>query len=179
MSLRKQALAAGESTYFTGNPCPNGHIAPRYAKHGGCVSCAKIATDEWRRRKKEHIVDYRKRNRSRDNVKANDWRKANPEKAKESVEKWRKANPEKANLYAIKRKLAKDKRTPMWLTPIDQLEMESIYAYCSALRKCGLDYHVDHIVPLRGTIVSGLHVPWNLQVIPAFENRRKSNEYGV
>jgi hypothetical protein len=43
----------------------------------------------------------------------------------------------------------------------------------------GFPWHVDHTIPLRGRIVSGLHVPTNLQVIPGAENSRKGNRMGV
>jgi hypothetical protein len=85
----------------------------------------------------------------------------------------------KANTLAndAKRRAAKLQRTPPWLDIVQNAEIEFTYEYCAALRSIGLNYHVDHIVPLQGKTVSGLHVPWNLQVIPADENIRKANRF--
>lgn len=68
--------------------------------------------------------------------------------------------------------------TPVWLTKEHWAEMDAIYANARKLtRKTGVRHEVDHIVPLNGKLVSGLHVPWNLQVLTQSENVAKSNRY--
>lgn len=72
----------------------------------------------------------------------------------------------------------KANRTPKWLSFSQKLEIECFYY--KAMRyeeETGIKYHVDHIVPLNGKNVSGLHVPWNLQIIPAKENLSKGNNF--
>lgn len=67
--------------------------------------------------------------------------------------------------------------TPKWLTKEQKQQIVDIYDHMRDCRATtGEDYHVDHIVPLRGDTVCGLHVPWNLQVLPADVNISKSNE---
>ena len=69
-------------------------------------------------------------------------------------------------------------RTPAWLTEHDLLHIKCIYSVCSMLNKEGTGpYEVDHIVPLQGKSVSGLHVPSNLRVVSRFENRSKGNKH--
>lgn len=65
--------------------------------------------------------------------------------------------------------------TPAWLTPHDFDMIAMFYEAAADQKQYGLTCHVDHIVPLQGKEVCGLHVPWNLQVLPASENIRKGN----
>ena len=74
------------------------------------------------------------------------------------------------------RNAAKLNATPAWLTESQIQEINSLYAESRRLSSAtGVEHHVDHIVPLRGRTVCGLHVPWNLRVVTAEFNRRKSN----
>jgi hypothetical protein len=81
---------------------------------------------------------------------------------------WRKNNPAHRNALKAKYLSDKAKRTPIWaVLP----EIIAIY------KGCPKGFHVDHIYPLRGKYVSGLHVTTNLQYLPAVENMRKNNKF--
>lgn len=69
-------------------------------------------------------------------------------------------------------------RTPAWLTAADLACMDLIYE-CAKVwsAETGVAYEVDHVYPLQGKYVSGLHVPDNLQILTASENRSKNNRW--
>jgi hypothetical protein len=74
----------------------------------------------------------------------------------------------------------KAKRTPKWLTDFDHLHIKCLYqAAAMRTKESGMSWHVDHIIPLRGKLVSGLHVPSNMRVILGEENVSKNNIYEV
>lgn len=90
----------------------------------------------------------------------------------------RKNNPIQYRAHKAKRRAFKLLRTPNWLTKDQIKEIEDYYTIASMFKMyTGEMYHVDHIVPLQGKKVSGLHVPWNLQVLPAKENIKKQNKH--
>lgn len=76
--------------------------------------------------------------------------------------------------YDRRREAAKLMRTPSWLTKEHKQKMLEIYQKSIDM---GPEYHVDHIVPLIGANVCGLHVPWNLQVVTVTENLEKGHAY--
>ena len=89
---------------------------------------------------------------------------------------WAKINPAKANARNMKYITKKIQALPPWLS-IEQLEqIVSFYKLAQQKTKeTGIKHEVDHIIPLNGKLVSGLHVPWNLQVITKIENIKKRN----
>ena len=93
---------------------------------------------------------------------------------------FRKKHPAKVNAKEVRRKAAKLRRTPAWLTDDDHWMIEQAYEI-AALRTemFGFPWHVDHVAPLMGKQVSGLHVPHNLRVIPGAENMSKGNRFEV
>lgn len=104
-----------------------------------------------------------------------EWNKIHPKEVAEASKRHLKRHPEKYTARNAARKAAKIQATPIWA---DQAAIESIYAESRRLtEETGILHHVDHIVPLRGRNVSGLHVEFNLRAIPAVENQRKSNHY--
>ena len=89
-----------------------------------------------------------------------------------------KKRPDKVAAKAARRRTFKQKATPPWLTKEHFEEIQEFYTLAQELAWLneGEVFHVDHIIPIRGKNVCGLHVPWNLQLLPATKNLRKSNK---
>lgn len=135
----------------------------------------------WREANAEALCEYRRRHYEKNAEAARErtrqWREANREAARERNRQWSKTNPHKVNAIGAKRRAAKLQATPGWLTKQHLAEIEGVYAEAQARsQETGDIYHVDHIVPLQGRNVCGLHVPWNLRAIPAVENLKKKNK---
>jgi len=91
---------------------------------------------------------------------------------------WQRNNPHLIRMYAANRRAAILQRSPPWLTEEHYAQIEDMYQQAFLMKNLsGEDWHVDHIVPIRGKKVSGLHVPWNLQILPAKVNLQKTNKH--
>lgn len=100
-------------------------------------------------------------------------------KQKACQKAWRESPHGKAKCaaYYRAREIAKLHRTPSWS---ETKEIEALYAEAQRLTELtGIQFHVDHIIPLQGELVSGLHVLANLRIVPAYENLSKGNKYRI
>jgi hypothetical protein len=132
-------------------------------KHGvraQCIACAK---------------EYIAKNRKAISAYNLEYYYKNPEKSKQ----WRTITLNRhrgtANAKTVRRKAAKLKATPKWA---NLTKIKAKYQLAAMFNKHTEEkWHVDHIIPLRGKDVCGLHVEYNLRVIPAKENLQKSNRF--
>ena len=121
--------------------------------------------------------EHHARHRDKRNAQSAEYRAANPEKMRQLDRAWRKNNPDKNAAYAARARANRAQAAPPWLTEEHLEEIKSFYTTAKALEQAfGGKYDVDHIFPIRGKTSCGLHVPWNLQVLPASKNRQKSNK---
>lgn len=137
--------------------------------HYYCKECHSSACRSWRQK---HPEDTRTFHRN--------WEERNPEinKAIDSRAnaKWKKSNAGGWAAISAKYRAAKIKRTPSWLTASHLEQIRKFYVEAEKLSKeLGIKMSVDHITPLQGENVSGLHVPWNLQIISRNANSAKGN----
>jgi len=170
-------ISADKRFYCTGKPCKYGHYADRYVCNNECVQCRadknklnKDAQTKWAQdnRERKNAVSRHLYHSDADAQRARTRQKYidNPSKVNATNDNWRKRNRKRITSYYAAHRAAKKQRTPSWA------DMEAIKAFYS---KCPDGYHVDHIIPLNGKTVCGLHVLNNLQYLPASENQRKFN----
>jgi hypothetical protein len=125
----------------------------------------------------QSISDEKKEERK---AKTQSWREKNRSLTRSYASEYKLKNRPTYTANQIKRHVGKKNRTPNWLTEFDLLKINCYYQLAAMRsRESGEKWHVDHIIPLHGKIVSGLHVPNNLRVITATENERKRNYYEV
>ena len=185
-TTREEAKKTGSKYYFTGQPCKHGHIAIRKTK-GACVECLKVEWAESNIKRAEYFKQYNRREEVKD--KKNEWYEANKEQVmdaaktrpievkREYQKTWKERNTTWVRADTKARRRKHREATPSWLTTKEKVEIRQLYQIAITMSKTtGEQYVVDHIIPLRGEDVCGLHVPWNLRVITQEENLKKSNK---
>lgn len=103
---------------------------------------------------------------------ARDQRARDPDRFKAHASEWKRRNPGKVAEYNARRRAARLRQMPPWA---DRDAIKAIYQEAARLRSLGEDVHVDHIYPLKGDGICGLHIAENLRIIPALENLKKGN----
>jgi len=155
---RSEALAQGLPHYNRCRPCRHGCGQLRYAANGHCVSCNNKRTLEDRLANPALHVRY-----------TGAWQARNRERYLAGQRHYRQNNKGVVNAKQARRRAAKLNATPAWLTSEQLAQIRWFYDNCPE------GWEVDHIIPLQGENVCGLHVPWNLQHLPAPVNRSKGN----
>jgi hypothetical protein len=189
---RQEALKSGSVYYLTGLPCLRGHISTRVASSGHCRQCIKerIPSPESMERTKERMRQYsRTPKRLHDSLERARKRLSTPEgrakhreqvrrsmqrpeakvKQRESYKRYARSEKGKAAAKRgmVKRRAVKFKAMPRWV------DITKVNLF---IDNCPVGFHIDHIIPLVGEAVCGLHALENLQYLPAQENRLKSNK---
>ena len=159
---RGDARETKSMAYFTGKVCKQGHVSKRWTATGNCAECQRKRTDDWTKANPEKHEKYRNSDARRESTNA-------------SIRKHYLNNKVYYIAKDAKRRALKLLATTVW----GQENVEDFYHRAKELERLNseIKYHVDHIVPLVGKNVCGLHNHFNLQILTEEENKRKGNTW--
>lgn len=132
---------------------------------------------EWAKaspRRKEYEKQYAIDNAEKIRQRNKEWVLNNPDRQRERTARYHAENPHRASERSRVRRGAMKNRVPIWA---DKAAIALIYKQAKEFREAGIDCEVDHVYPLQGEFVSGLHCEANLQIVSTHENRSKQNRY--
>jgi len=159
---RNEALAVGSTYYYTGKRCIHGHLSPRFASSRACKECA----------------NHRNRERTKDGY----WKEFGDDQYRERKRQYAKShyrkNKEMYEVRGLRRREVLRRASCYTDDGHRQVKLKYLEAQRLTL-ETGVEYVVDHIIPLQHPLVSGLHNDANTQVITAEENRVKGNSFMI
>lgn len=180
---RSEAKKLGLSRYYTGEACSHGHVDERSTRNGECYGCQRVrwanreVTGEQAEKARHRAARWRAVPENAERLKA--YQATDDQKTKSNARHaaWRSTLKGRGIMNSIlKARKANVKRaTPKWASA-DAIQLFYILSE-ERQAETGVKHHVDHIVPIKGRLVCGLHVQTNLQVIPWRDNLSKGNRF--
>jgi len=183
---RKEAKEKGLSHYFTGNPCKHGNVDYRYMSSGRCLcedckgvgrKCSSVYSKapENKEKVRRWGREEKQRNKERYKMRAREYYLEQGEYIRAKALEYARNNPEMVNKRNKERRLKMKEFTPSWFEN-ERDQIKEIYNIARQMEELtGERFHVDHMYPIAGENVCGLHCAANLQPIPATLNHEKGN----